>query len=92
MWWLSDDYLFWVVQFAVLSCLLYFITADLRLQRPGTVSRADQSMLFLRSVSYVATDSAGLTSTSTRTVIIEAANENQPPLNTSTTTTASSNQ
>ena len=36
MWWLSDDYLFWVVQFAVLSCLLYFITADLRLQRPGT--------------------------------------------------------
>jgi hypothetical protein len=62
------------------------------------------------TIQYVATDQNGLTSTSTRTVVIQAANDltaqagnqasttptavndNTPPLDTSTTTTASSTQ
>jgi hypothetical protein len=42
------------------------------------------------TIQYVATDQSGLAATSTRTVIIQAANDNTPPLDTSTTTTASS--
>jgi hypothetical protein len=45
------------------------------------------------TIDYVVTDSQGLTSTSTRTVIVEAANDNTPPAandNQATTTAATS--
>jgi len=64
----------------------------------------DMSAVATDTIDYVATDSAGLTSTSTRTVIIEAANDNQasstpsaandntPPLEATTTNATSTAQ
>jgi hypothetical protein len=64
----------------------------------------DTSSVATDTIDYVATDSAGLTSTSTRTVLIKAANDNQasstpnaandniPPLDATTTTATSSAQ
>jgi Domain of unknown function (DUF5011) len=51
----------------------------------------DTSSVATDTIQYVATNQNGLTATSTRTVIIQAANDNTPPL-ASTTTTASSTQ
>jgi hypothetical protein len=39
--------------------------------------QVDTSTVATDTIAYVATDSAGLTSTTTRTVIIQAANDNQ---------------
>jgi hypothetical protein len=56
-----------------------------KLGRPlGTTRTADRKIIDTTSVGtdtidYVATDSAGLTATSTRTVIIQATNDNQAP-------------
>jgi Domain of unknown function (DUF5011) len=86
-------------------------TADLNLGittyvngAPTNPIQLDTSAAATDTIQYVATDQTGLTSTTTRTVVIQAANDNQasitptavndntPPLDTSTTTTASSTQ
>jgi hypothetical protein len=59
---------------------------------PMNPIQIDTSTVATDTIQYVVTDSVGLTSTSTRTVIIQAANDNTPPLDTSTITTASSTQ
>jgi hypothetical protein len=63
---------------------------------PMNPVQLDTSTAATDTIAYVATDSAGLTSTSTRTVIIQAANDSQasttpandntPPLAATTTT------
>jgi hypothetical protein len=45
---------------------------------PMNPIQLDTSAVATDTISYVATDSAGMTSTSTRTVIIEAAPSNRP--------------
>jgi hypothetical protein len=58
---------------------------------PMNPIQLDTTQAATDTIQYVATDQSGLTSTSTRTAIIQPANDNTPPL-ASTTTTASSTQ
>jgi hypothetical protein len=59
---------------------------------PMNPVQLDTTQAATDTIQYVATDSTGLTSTSTRTVIIQAANDNPPPLDATSTPATSSAQ